>query len=388
MEIDAVVRGVDELAGSWRDQRKERLARISLDPGDFEAMAEIGLFQLAVPASLGGGWESPARSTGGLSMALRKLAAGDPSPTLVSAMHPAVLAFWLANPDPEQSAWEEQRHAVFAATAQGARWGTVTSEPGSGGDLTRTRSRAVAAPEASVDVDIPGRRYVVSGDKHFGSGTGLCSFMFTTAVPEGEDQPAGFFLDTRALLGGDALAGFEIAREWDGVGMRATQSHAVRLDECPAVRVEWGRGLDEMVFRAGPVNMCLFTSVVVGVLDEAMSLARQQLEPRSSTMRAYEQVEWSNATVDHWLAEQALDGLVRVIEAGDPLRSLHAALRAKAGVAELAERAMQRVSRVVGGGTYSRSSPFSSWFEDVRALGFLRPPWGLAYDGLFATSFS
>jgi hypothetical protein len=42
---------------------------------------------------------------------------------------------------------------------------------------------------------------------------------------------------------------------------------------------------------------------------------------------------------------------------------------------------------VIGGGTFSRRSPFSSWFEDVRALGFLRPPWGLAYDGLFGTSF-
>lgn len=32
--------------------------------------------------------------------------------------------------------------------------------------------------------------------------------------------------------------------------------------------------------------------------------------------------------------------------------------------------------------TFSRSSPFASWFEDVRALGFLRPPWGLAYDSV------
>ena len=44
------------------------------------------------------------------------------------------------------------------------------------------------------------------------------------------------------------------------------------------------------------------------------------------------------------------------------------------------------IGRVIGGGTYSRRSPFCAWFEDVRALGFLRPPWGLAYDNLFATS--
>ncbi len=42
--------------------------------------------------------------------------------------------------------------------------------------------------------------------------------------------------------------------------------------------------------------------------------------------------------------------------------------------------------RIHGGSTFSRRSPFAHWFEDVRALGFLRPPWALAYDTLFTTS--
>ena len=74
------------------------------------------------------------------------------------------------------------------------------------------------------------------------------------------------------------------------------------------------------------------------------------------------------------------------IEAGDPTARF-AALSAKETVAELAEATLGRLSRVIGGGTFSRRSPFSHWFEDVRALGFLRPPWGLAYDNLFALSF-
>ena len=66
--------------------------------------------------------------------------------------------------------------------------------------------------------------------------------------------------------------------------------------------------------------------------------------------------------------------------------SPYAALRAKQAVADLAEQTLLRLNRVLGGGTFSRKSPFAHWFEDVRALGFLRPPWGLAYDMLFATS--
>ena len=84
---------------------------------------------------------------------------------------------------------------------------------------------------------------------------------------------------------------------------------------------------------------------------------------------------------------QAFEGALRTIESGDGTAGLHAGLRAKTAVAEAAERALGRIPQVLGGGTFSRRSPVASWFEDVRALGFLRPPWGLAYDGLFATSF-
>jgi hypothetical protein len=59
------------------------------------------------------------------------------------------------------------------------------------------------------------------------------------------------------------------------------------------------------------------------------------------------------------------------------------AVQAKTAIAELAESVLRRISRVIGGGTFSRSSPFGYWYEDVRALGFLRPPLGLTYDQLF-----
>ena len=58
-------------------------------------------------------------------------------------------------------------------------------------------------------------------------------------------------------------------------------------------------------------------------------------------------------------------------------------VQAKTAIAELAESVLRRICRVIGGGTFSRSSPFGYWLEDVRALGFLRPSWGLAYDRLF-----
>ena len=88
--------------------------------------------------------------------------------------------------------------------------------------------------------------------------------------------------------------------------------------------------------------------------------------------------------MDGWLVQQAYEGALRAVE--EDRQGRRRATQAKMAVAELAESVTARICRVLGGGTFSRSSPFGHWHEDVRALGFLRPPWGLAYDSLFAWS--
>ena len=160
----------------------------------------------------------------------------------------------------------------------------------------------------------------------------------------------------------------------DAVGRRAGDSHGVAGNARRSFAA------------ASPFVATLFTAVVLGVLDEAVSSARDHARAKAEQWRAFERVEWTRAEQDHWLAVQAYDGALRAIEGGDAGVALHAALRAKQAVADLAEQTLLRLSRVLGGGTFSRRSPFAHWFEDVRALGFLRPPWGLAYDMLFATS--
>jgi alkylation response protein AidB-like acyl-CoA dehydrogenase len=208
--------------------------------------------------------------------------------------------------------------------------------------------------------------------------------MITTALPE-DGEPALFVIDTRDRPW-DGSSGLTLLAEWDGMGMAATQSHAMRLAGCPATRMAWDGPITDITQAASPLVANLFTAVVLGVLDEAVETARAQLGAKAATLRPYEQVEWTRAEMDHWLAIQAFEGAIRTVSTGDHPRAVHATLRAKQSVAELAESTLSRLARVIGGGTFARRSPFSAWFEDVRALGFLRPPWGLAYDGLFATS--
>jgi alkylation response protein AidB-like acyl-CoA dehydrogenase len=372
------------LARRWKEERAERQVRRHLERDDFDALKAAGLWRSVVPESQGGLWRGVQASTRPLAEALRALASGDPSVALVSAMHPAVVGYWLCTDDPAQPAWTEQRRAVFDSAAAGYQWGTITSEPGSGGDILRTRTEAIPSDERHAD--IPGPCYLLTGDKHFGSGYGISDFMFTTGRVPGDDEPTAFFIDMRPVRNGESST-MQVTAEWDGAGMIATQSHGARLDKQPAVQLAYQGAIDDLMVNTGPFVMVLFTAVVLGVVDEAVTAARGQLGPKRDGMRAFEQVEWSRAEMEHWLAVQAYEGALRAIEDGDGYQALRAALRAKTATAELAESCLHRLGQVLGGGTFSRRAPMASWFEDVRALGFLRPPWGLAFDNLFATSF-
>jgi alkylation response protein AidB-like acyl-CoA dehydrogenase len=378
------------VAAGFAVERSERQQRTSLDRADFDRLAEAGLQRSGLPVDRGGLWSSVPESTRTICELYRALAGGDPAVALVAAMHPAVLAFWLATPtvddDPPGVAaeWAAQRQWVFDTVERdGAWWGTITSEPGSGGDVTRSKAKAVR------EHDDGGATWRISGAKHFGSGTGISSFMLTTAVAEGDEDPDWFFvaMADRPL---DGTAGVTLAAPWDGHGMAATQSHALTFDACPAERFAWPGHLDDVIAAAAPFFSTLFTGVVIGVVDTAIALARDQLVTKggAAALRSYEQVEWARADLDAWTAVQAYEGALRAIESMPVAESRLVALRAKTVVAELAESCLLRLCRVLGGGTFSRRSPFGNWFEDVRALGFLRPPWGLAYDGLIAGTTS
>ena len=379
--VEDVAGALAAITSPWRADRTARQARRYLDPDDFEALRDAGLLRVLVPVGAGGLWQDMTSSVRAVCEMYRHLASADPAVSLVSSMQ-SVITFWAATTDPSQPLWEEQRAAVFASALAGEQWATVTSEPGSGGDMMRTKS--VATPLDTEPV-LPGRAYAVTGDKHFGSGLGIAHRMMTTAIPEGETAPTIFVLDLRRRPW-ESNEGLSLVAEWDGMGMAATQSHAIRLYGAPVTRLAWNGELGQIMRPVGPFVATLFTAVILGVLDEAIGVARVQVRTKSDQMRAYERVEWARAEQDHWLAIQAYEGALRAIETGDITISTHAALRAKEAVADLAEQTLLRLTRVLGGASFSRRSPFAHWFEDVRALGFLRPPWGLAYDTLFTTS--
>jgi alkylation response protein AidB-like acyl-CoA dehydrogenase len=378
MDIHTVLKNVGALSSRFAAERHERQQRRALVASDFAALHDAGFLLTGVPVEEGGVWQDVRHSARPVCDILRVLAHGDSSVALVCAMHPSVLAVWLTSPEvppPFQEAWAAQRSQVFRTAREGAWWGTITSEAGSGGDMTKTK--AMARPAGGDG------GYLITGQKQFGSGSGMTSYMITTALPEGETTPDLFFLDMRGVRW-DGTAGVTLTAPWDGHGMAATQSHAMAFADFPGTRSAHPGHLMTRMEATGGFIPCAFTSVIVGVVEAAVETARQHVARRRDTLRAYERVEWSRAEMEGWLIQQAYDGMLRAVEEGQEGR--RRATQAKTAIAELAESATGRICRVIGGGTFSRSSPFGYWHEDVRALGFLRPPWGLVYDNLFEWS--
>ena len=276
-----------ELSARFASERAERQQRRALERADFDALTDAGFHLTGVPPDMGGINGGVQDFTRPLCEMLRILAKGDPSVSLVASMHPAVIGGWLEveeAPSPFAKAWEEQRRTVFETARDGCWWGTIISEPGSGGDPSR--SRAVAKPHPSDG------KYLISGQKHFGSGSGITSFMITQAVPEGESAPDVFYMDMRGVPW-DGSAGATLTRAWDGHGMTATQSHAMDFDGMPATRAAWPDNRERQRAReiAGRPAGHLFTSVIVGVVESAVEAARQQIQSKKDSMRPFEQVE-------------------------------------------------------------------------------------------------
>ena len=286
-------------------------------------------------------------------------------------MHPTVLLLWIVDHiDSAPSGWKEQRDNVLAKARSGHWFGTIASEPGIGGDIFATRSTARMNSDSS---------WRMTGDKFMGSGSGVTSFMMTIACPDGEERPDIFLLDMRNLPW-DGSQGLKMVRAWDGIGMAATQSHAFRFDNVQVTRHGLhGRVLD-LFPTIGPVIGYMFSAVIMGILDAAAAEAKLSLGKRAERLSAFEQSSWIEAEMQIWLAQQAFEGMSRSI--GTERAGLDV-LHGKLAIADLSEKALGCLSHALGGSSLSKSSPFGQWMQDVRALGYLRPPRALSHARIF-----
>ena len=156
--------------------------------------------------------------------------------------------------------------------------------------------------------------------------------------------------------------------------MAATQSHAMLFEDFPAERLAWPGNLPRLQQATGGLTQSSFTAVIAGVAEVALETAREHVARRHDGLRACERVEWAKAEFEGWLILQAYEGMLRAMEIRQDSRLR--AVQAKTAIAELAESLLQRICRVIGGGSFCRSSPFGNWLRTFELSRFCGLPWG------------
>jgi alkylation response protein AidB-like acyl-CoA dehydrogenase len=180
---------------------------------DYEALRDAGLYGLVVPEEFGG-WGA---GFVGYCIAAEELAQGSPATAMSFNMHCALLgiAFKSALPDAVKQ--------VFAdlVVKEGKLMCASLSESGHAGLLYGSRTCSTQLRRADGG-------YVLNGRKTFCTMVDAADFICLFVAPEDATTPEAAVL----VMLPTALPGLRIERVWDTLGLRATRSDNVVLDDC------------------------------------------------------------------------------------------------------------------------------------------------------------
>jgi alkylation response protein AidB-like acyl-CoA dehydrogenase len=328
------------------------------------ALVALGAFSAPFPAALGG----RGLSLAGAVAVIEAVAEASPSLALLAAM-PIGLAGVLAGAEPavpeaHRAAFREQVAGVAADYRAGGIFAACSSERGAGGSIAATRT--VAARDARGGYRLTGDKILASFGQH-------ASVFFSTAkLPEGGVE--FFLVDTGA-------PGVTVRADWDGFGMRGTESHSVRYDDAPARAL---LGFPGFLDATHPLSWwwCLFAAIPLGCVA---SMLRTMGEPAPSSPAL--RLRLSEALMGYEAARAyLLDTAARWHPGTDaPLRAR--LLRTKTHVTEEATRIAAALFALSGGRHYTRSGRMARTLADTFAGTALRPPLPLGLD-LLVDGFS
>jgi acyl-CoA dehydrogenase len=328
------------------------------------ALVALGVLSAPLPAELGGEGLSLVEAVA----VVEALAEASPSLALLAAM-PLGLAGVLAAAEPivpeaQRAAFREQVAGVAADYRAGRIYAACNSERGAGGAIAATRTVAVRDE---------GGGYRLTGDKILASFGRHASVFFSTAkLPEGGVEL--FLVDASA-------AGVTIGSDWDGFGMRSTESHSVRYQDAAARAL---LGFSGFLDGAQPLSWwwCLFAAIPLGC---AASMIRTLGTPAPSSPAL--RLRLSEALMGYEAARAYLhETAARWRPGADaPLRAR--ILRTKTHVTQEATRIAAGLFALSGGRHYTRSGQMTRTLADAFAGTALRPPLPLGLD-LLVDGFS
>jgi len=330
-----------------------------------EGLSELernGYLAQVIPSALGG--ESATVTE--VVLGNMALAHGDASLALVVAMHLALLGRVR-----DAALWPAPFFDTVArdVVGSGALINSLATEPEMG-----SPSRGGLPATTAVAVD---GGFVLNGRKTFSSGSSVLRWGLISAAVQGDEPYLSNFLVPMSTTG------VRIQETWDTLGMRATCSHTVVLDD---VRVE----ASAEVPRPAPSSNALpyerawalgVSAVYVGVAEAARDYALAFARERKPTALGGKSIATLPNVRDRaghidLLLFEARGMLVSLARAWDAAPSTEfdgGFAAAKMVATNNAVAAAEQAMRLVGGSSMDRSAPIERHYRDVRG-GLHHPP--------------
>lgn len=253
-----------ELAADFATRSTQHDRDASHPTENFDSLRREGFLDLAVPIAWGGKGAGLLTHT----LAYEALGQGCPSTALAFNMHSSVVVPLLESPEVTEAA---KRHLADLVVRQGKLVGGNFSEP-STTSLIGERPLSVRARRIEGG-------YSITGRKMFASMLEAADYVLVLAYPEGATSATAGIL----LLVPAGAPGRSVIANWDTLGMRATRSDSLVLEDCRVAESAVMFHADDMrSFRHAYLNWFWgsYTAVYLGVAVAAYDEVRRMVTAR------------------------------------------------------------------------------------------------------------
>src|SRR5882724_834241 len=312
-------------------------------------MFELGLMGIEIPEEYGGQGGNFFQSV----LAVEALAAVDPSAAVIvdvqNTIANNILIRWGTN---------EQKRRYLPKLASDTVAAFALSEAGSGSDAFGMASRAVKHGDHFL---ITGRKLWITNAAEAG-----IYFLFANANPEAGHRGITCFIVERGF------AGFQVGKKEDKLGIRASSTCELILDECrvPAENVlsDVGKGYKIAIETLNEGRIAIgsqMTGLAQGALDHAIAYAKQRHQ-FGKPIAEFQGVQFELAQMATEVEASRLlvYNSARLRDAGMPF--VTEAAMAKYFASQVVENTASRAVEIFGGAGFTKDYPVEKLYRDAK----------------------
>ena len=316
-----------------------------------DRLFDLGVMAVEIPESFGGSGGHFFLSV----IAVEELSRVDPSVAVLVDVQNTLVINALRR-------WgsDELQRRLLTRLASGTVGAYALSEAGSGSDAFAMTTRAVPTPE--------GDGYRLSGRKLWITNANEADLFIVFATVD----PSAGYRGITAFVVDRAFDGFSVGRKEDKLGIRASSTCELLLDDCfvPTSNIlgEIGRGYKVAIETLNEGRIGIGAQMVglsQGALDHTIAYVRErkQFDQPISDFQAV-QFQIAQAATELEVARLAVYNAARLRDSGRPF--LTEAAMAKLFSSQVAERVTSLAVQLHGGVGYTKDYPVEKLFRDAK----------------------